>query len=121
MKPSKYLELRDITSGDFAIKHGELYYAGMLYSTKAEIIFETSEEVFFRFVPDQENEKCPFDGVIFLNFAWLKFFKYKGNIYFDNRYLSFEDSDGRQHSYTMVSHDGGSITKAIGSNFVNGR
>ena len=119
MRQSKFLELRDITQGDFAIKEGHLFYKNQLISKKGEELLVSSEEVFFLFDVEHTEIQKEFKKVIFLNFSWPRFYKCNDDIWSSQREIQFSDIDNRKHAYRLISYDSSSSTKAVGSNFQN--
>ncbi len=117
MRLSKFLELRDFTQGDFAIKNKQLFYKNQLIATENKQLLVSSEEVFFLFeISDAEVSK-EFKNVVLLNFSWPKFFKCNGEIISLQRELQFVDTDGRTHAFRLVSYQSSTSTKVVGSNF----
>ena len=118
MNKSKFMELRDIAQGDFAIKEGKLFYKENLISTNGRPILVSSEEVFFVFKTQDKALATEFSEVIFRNFEWPTFFKCSTDLLFGSTFLQFVDEKQQQHSFRLVSHNGSGSTKIVGSNFV---
>ena len=114
MNRSKFLELRDVTQGDFAIQSGKLFYKEKLIASAGQPILISSEEVFFLFETSGET----FSKVIFRNFEWPAFFKCSADLLFGKDFLQFIDEQKNQHAFRLVSYNGGNTTKSVGSNFV---
>lgn len=119
MNKSKFLELRDIVVGDFAIKNGQLFYLDTLVAPSGQIILASSEEVFFLFELKPELKSAEFNKVILLNFEWPKIFTCVEAPIYGAKFLQFVDSNEQQHAYRLVSYNNSNTTKAVCSNFVS--
>ena len=118
MNGSAFNKLSNFKYADFAIRDEKLFYKDKKVADKAEIIFSSSEEVFFLFVVDDESVKKEFEKVVFLNFYQPQFFVLDGDVSISSHHLQFKTKDGRKNAFRMISYEGQVNTKVIGDKFL---